>query len=158
MAQPWDELWPSARPGVWRRVGRGLRAAFGRLWAPVPAAFEAIGLTATRGLEACGSCGRDMVAPIEWHPVDEERWSLRLRCGQCGTARRTVASNAEVAEYEGALNAHQSAIERALAQMETLRMAEQVACFTEALRRDLIDAADFSRPAVAREAGPEALA
>jgi hypothetical protein len=118
----------------------------------VPAVFEAIGLAATTGLESCRSCGRDMVAPIDWHPVDEERWSLQLRCGQCGTPRHAIASNAEVAEYDGALNAHQSAIERALAQMEALRMAEQVDCFTEALRRDLIDAADFSRPAAAREA------
>ena len=155
MPRSWDESRPDARRPWWVRC---FRRAVGGLWTPVPSALGALGLYATRGLEACRSCGRDMVAPIEWHPVDEERWSLQLRCGQCGSTRRAVASNAEVSEYEGALNSHQSAIERALAKMDALRMAEEIECFAEALRRDLIDAEDFRRPGVDGRSGPAALA
>jgi hypothetical protein len=145
MPSAWEDLQPDGG----RRARRAFRSALRVLWAPVPRAFRAIGVTSTRGLESCQACGGDMVAPIYWDPVDEERWAIRLRCGECGAAREAVASNAEVAEYEGALDAHQSAIERAVAQMDRLRMAEEIDCFVEALRRDLIDAADFSRRDVA---------
>ena len=153
MAVSWDDLRADVRPPWWTRARRRAVAALRRCWAPVPMAFGAVGLTSEIGLEECRPCGGDMVTPIEWHEVDAKRWSLHLRCGQCGSSREAVASNAEVAEYEGALNAHQLAIERAAAEIAALRMSDEVECFVEALRRDLIDADDFRplrRPAAAR--------
>jgi antirestriction protein len=150
MAASWDELSFNARRPWWARLARLVVAAARACWAPVPMALGAVGLTGEIRLEECRSCGGDMVSPIEWHAVDAERWSLYLRCGQCGASRDAVASNAEVAEFEGALNAHQSAMERAAAELSALRMSDDVECFVEALRRDLIDAEDF-RPV--QEAG-----
>jgi hypothetical protein len=152
MSVSWDELRPDVRRPWWRRAARRVVAALRACWAPVPMAFGAVGLTGETGLEECRGCGGDMVTPIEWHEVDAKRWSLHLRCGQCGASRDTVATNAEVAEYEGALNAHQSAMERAAAEMSAQRMTDDVECFVEALRRDLIDAEDFRplRPAPRR--------
>lgn len=157
MAKPWDELRPDARRGVWRGMNRALHAVLRRLWAPVPAAFRAIGVTASTGLDECLSCGDDKVSPVDRRAVDDERWELRLRCGQCGFRRAATVSSAEARRYERALNAQRLAIKRAVAQMEALRMFEVADCFGEALRLDLIGADDFTRPAVVRRRGPGAI-
>ena len=118
-----------------------LRAVARWSWFP----FTMQARTAWRGLETCRGCGEDMACPIEWHPVDDERWSLQLRCGACGHAREAIASNAEVADYDSVLDRHKSAIRRELAEREADLMALEVDRFVEALRRDLIDAGDFDR-------------
>ena len=75
-----------------------------------------------------------------------------MRAVRLQTRRKGVEPEAR--KYERALNAQRLAIERALAQMEALRMFEVADCFGEALRLDLIDADDFTRPAVVRRRGP----
>jgi hypothetical protein len=132
------------RPSRFRRI---LRAIFGPMWSPVPAAFAAVGVMPSIGLHECVDCGADMVWPTTWSALDDEHWTIALRCGQCGCTRETVATNAEAVDFDGVLDDHRRAIQRALDRDETLRMADEVDCFVEALRRDLIDAGDFRRAA-----------
>jgi transcription elongation factor Elf1 len=97
------------------------------------------------GLHECPDCRSDMVCPVHWHSVDSERWSMNLRCGECGAERKVVASNAQAADFDSALNERLRKLERALERIETSRMAAEIDAFVVALERDLIDAADFAR-------------
>ena len=97
------------------------------------------------GLHECPECRSDMVCPVRWHSIDSERWAMDLRCGECGAERKVVASNAQAADFDSALNERQRRLERSLERVEARRMAEDVDAFVEALQRDLIDAADFAR-------------
>jgi hypothetical protein len=128
------------------RANRILRAMFRTWWRWM----GAVELEPTVGLQECVDCRADMVSPIDWRPLDDERWLMELRCGQCGHVREAVATDAEAEEYNAALDRHQAEIERALADTDMLRMADEVDRFAEALRRDLIDVGDFERYASRR--------
>ncbi|MGH2967956.1 MAG: hypothetical protein ACRDK0_02650 [Solirubrobacteraceae bacterium] len=95
------------------------------------------------GLHECPACRCDMVCPVHWHPVDAERWAIVLRCGECGLTRDVVASNAQAAAFDDALDERQRKLERELARLDAERMAADVDVFVAALDRDLIDPADF---------------
>jgi hypothetical protein len=97
------------------------------------------------GLHECPECHSDMVCPVRWHSVDSERWAMDLRCGECGAERKVVASNAQAADFDSALNERQRKLEQSLARLEARRMEDDIDAFVEALERDLIDAADFAR-------------
>ena len=118
------------RRGFWTRFRRILGAA-----EPIP----------VTGLHECPECRSDMVCPVHWHSIDSERWAMDLRCGECGAERKVVASNAQAADFDSALNERQRRLERSLERVEARRMAEDIDAFVEALERDLIDAADFAR-------------
>jgi hypothetical protein len=114
---------------------RGRLARFLRAARPAP----------VTGLHECPECRSDMVCPVRWHAVDDTRWSMDLRCGECGLERKVVATNAQAADFDGALNERQRKLERALQRLEARRMEAEIDAFVEALDRDLIDAADFAR-------------
>src|SRR5215208_114766 len=128
-----------------RHLGHVLRASCRPMWSAVPAAFGMPALAPCTGLVQCTRCRADMVWPIDWDEIDDERWSMRLRCGQCGFARTAIATNAEADEFDHALDRQCVAIERTLAQVERERLALETDRFAEALRRDLIDVTDFER-------------
>lgn len=135
---------PAASPR-WKRIRRVLRAIAGPLWGPMPGAFAALAPARVTGLHECPACHSDMVCPVHWQPRDDDCWEMDLRCGQCGFRREVVASNAQAADFDGALDSRQRTIERALARLDAERMADEVDAFVAALDRDLIDAADFRR-------------
>jgi hypothetical protein len=85
------------------------------------------------------------VNPAHAEPLDEERWTMLLRCGACGTTVLRVVSNQDAARYDHDLDRGCSAIESALERVERARMTEWTEAFVTALERDLIDAGDFTR-------------
>ena len=121
-----------------RESRRGFWTRFRRI-------FGAAEPTPVTGLHECPECRSDMVCPVRWHSVDAERWAMDLRCGECGDERKVVASNAEAADFDGALNERQRKIERALERLDASRMAAEVDAFVKALERDLIEPAEFAR-------------
>jgi hypothetical protein len=127
------------------RIRRALRALAGALWGPLPGALAALAPAPVAGLHECPDCRSDMVCPIDWHTLDAERWAMDLHCGQCGLRRDVVATNAQAADFDGALDERQRMVEHALARLDAERMAAEVDAFVEALERDLIDAGDFRR-------------
>ena len=121
-----------------------LRAIAGPVDTPPAMPAAAAKATPVTGLHECPACRRDMVCPIDWRPVDDERWSIDLRCGECGLAREFVASNAQAADLEATLDTHQREIEHELGRLDAARMVEEVNAFVDALRRNLIFPADFA--------------
>ena len=81
--------------------------------------------------------------PVWWEPVDDDRWRMLLRCGQCGTYRDVVAANDVVKAFERDLDHGAAEIRIAVGRMDRERMAAETETFVAALRRDLIDAGDF---------------
>jgi hypothetical protein len=67
-----------------------------------------------RRLVDCEHCGRDFVIPVSWFDLDEERWSVRLRCGECGSAREVVIDNEEARRFEADLDRGVREIARSL--------------------------------------------
>ena len=93
----------------------------------------------------CEHCGRDFVIPVSWFDLDEERWSIRLRCGECGAWREVRVTNAEAKDFDLTLDRQTAQIRSALDRIDHERMHAECAAFLGALQRDLIDAADFAR-------------
>jgi hypothetical protein len=96
-------------------------------------------------LETCGMCQRDFVNPVDWEPAGESHWWMLLRCGACDTWREATVTNAIAARYDFELDKRLDVLSRTLDRIDRRRMAVEVETMIEALRRGLVDAADFAR-------------
>ncbi len=96
------------------------------------------------GLHQCLLCHEDFVVPIEADALDEGRWDLRLRCGQCGTYRDVVVSDDAAKRYDLELNRGMAEIAAALRLQDHERMSAEAQVFIAALEHDLIDGGDFA--------------
>jgi hypothetical protein len=96
-------------------------------------------------LETCGLCLRDFVNPVDWKPAGDTHWWMLLRCGACDTWRETTVTNDIASRYDLELDRRMEVIVRALERIDMRRMARDVETMIQALRRGLVDAADFGR-------------
>jgi flavoprotein len=96
-------------------------------------------------LETCALCGADFVNPVDWEPANETHWWMLLRCGACDTWREATVTNAVAARFDFELDRRLDVMVRALERIDARRMAADVETMIEALRRGLVDAADFAR-------------
>ncbi len=97
-------------------------------------------------LETCRVCGADYVNPVDWEPLDDDHgWWMLLRCGQCGTYREVTVDDEVAERFDTELNRRADILARALQKIERQEMAADVEKFIAALRRGLIEAADFAR-------------
>jgi hypothetical protein len=96
------------------------------------------------GLHQCLLCHDDSVVPVEAEALEDGRWDLRLRCGQCGTYRDVVVSDDDASRYDIDLNRGMTEIATALRRQDRERMTAEVLTFVAALEHDLIDAGDFA--------------
>ena len=95
-------------------------------------------------LESCAFCGKDFVNPVDWEPVTPEAWWMLLRCGECHTFREVTVTNAVAERFDLELDRRADVLHRALHKLDTERMRAQAEAMIGALRRGLIDAADFA--------------
>jgi hypothetical protein len=96
-------------------------------------------------LETCGLCLGDFVNPVDWEPVGETKWWMRLRCGACDTWREVTVPNTVAARFDLELDRRLDVLTRAADRLDRKRMIADVETMIEALRRGLVDAADFAR-------------
>jgi len=96
-------------------------------------------------LETCGMCGADFVNPVDWEPVGETHWWMLLRCGACDTWREATVTNEIASRYDLELDRRMEILVVALERIDSRRMAADVETMIQALRRGLVDAADFAR-------------
>lgn len=69
-------------------------------------------------LVACGHCGSEFVNPVAWHPLDDEHWWIRVRCGQCGSVRELEVSDDEAARFDRELDRGVAHIAATVARIE----------------------------------------
>lgn len=98
-----------------------------------------------RPLIACEACGCRLANPVDWSEVDDSRWWIRLRCGECAWTREVVVTDDAAQRLERDLEPGLREIAAAAAQLERRRMMREVDVFVAGLERDLIDADDFAR-------------
>jgi hypothetical protein len=96
-------------------------------------------------LEHCALCHEDFVNPVDWEPVGDAHWWMLLRCGACDTWREVTVTNEIAARFDLELDRRLDVVERALARLDSHRMAADVETMIQALRHGLVDAADFAR-------------
>jgi hypothetical protein len=96
-------------------------------------------------LIVCGACGRHMANPVAWHAIDDSRWRLRLRCGECEWRREVTVSNEAAEQLESDLEPGLRTIASVVARLDRERMRRDVAVLIAGLEHDLIDADDFAR-------------
>ena len=94
-------------------------------------------------LTICQSCGSGYVIPTDWAERDEARWWMRLRCGECGSGREAVVSDATAQRYDQRLQHGMDELARALHQQEREQLARDAKTIAIALELDLLDADDF---------------
>ena len=95
------------------------------------------------GLLVCARCRAPFVHPVARSRIDGARWSMTLRCGECGWQREVVVADDVVARFDEDARAASRTIARALERADHERLAREADAFAAALDRDLIDAADF---------------
>jgi hypothetical protein len=95
-------------------------------------------------LEMCLVCRSDFVNPVDWEPLDDERWWMLLRCGECETWREVVVPDAVAERYDAELDRRLDVIDGALHTIDHERMVGEVETMVVAIRRGLVDAADFT--------------
>ena len=90
-------------------------------------------------------CLRDFVNPVDWEPVGDTHWWMLLRCGACDVWRETTVTNAIAARFDLELDRRLNVLARAVERIDMRTMAADVETMIQALRRGLVDAADFAR-------------
>jgi hypothetical protein len=96
-------------------------------------------------LQVCPACRAPFVSPVTWSDLGDSHWLIALRCGECEHERGVVVGDDVAERYDLELGRATQTIARALAQEDRERLAREADVFAAALRRDLIDAADFAR-------------
>jgi hypothetical protein len=96
------------------------------------------------GLHQCLLCHGDFVVPVEVEALDDNRWDLRLRCGECGTYREVVVSDDVAKRYDFDLKRGMAEIADAFRLQDHERMTAEARVFIAALEHDLIDGDDFA--------------
>jgi hypothetical protein len=70
---------------------------------------------------------------------------MLLRCGECDTWRDVTVSDAVAERYDVELDRRLDVLDGALQRLDHQRMVGEVEVMVDALRRGLVDAADFTR-------------
>jgi hypothetical protein len=96
-------------------------------------------------LRRCPMCRSTFVVPVDFHVVDEERWWIRLRCGECERARDVTLSNEEAQRYERELDRSVAKLRKLVRAVDREAMEQELTTLVSALARDLIGASDFTR-------------
>jgi hypothetical protein len=96
-------------------------------------------------LHHCGTCGSDLVHPIDWQPTSKSYWQVTLRCPNCEWCGTGVFSQRTVDRFDAELDRGTDSLLRDLEKLASANMTEDVARFISALDLDLISPDDFRR-------------
>ncbi len=98
---------------------------------------------ATAQLHLCPECTSDLVYPTEWEEVDEDHWSLTLRCPNCEWRDQGSYDHATVERLDEELDRGTHAVVTDLKALVHANMETDVARFVAALDADHIWPIDF---------------
>jgi hypothetical protein len=96
-------------------------------------------------LIVCRACRSQVANPVDWQAVDESRWWIRLRCGECASSRDVVVGDDAAELLERDLEPGLREIAAAIARLDRERMTREVDAFIAELENGLIRADDFGR-------------
>lgn len=94
-------------------------------------------------LHLCGSCGSELVYPVDWREAGSIHWQVTLRCPNCEWSGTGVYEQSAVERFDEELDRGTEALIRDLKRLVAANMEEQVERFVRALRDDHIVPDDF---------------
>lgn len=100
-------------------------------------------------LHVCGSCGSDLVYPLEWEEAGATHWEVTLRCPNCEWCGTGVYEQSVVEAFDEVLDRGTEALVGDLRRLMQANMEEEIDRFTSALQADALLPEDFGRPAQA---------
>jgi hypothetical protein len=115
-----------------------------------PVAAAAPAAAGGQELHLCGSCGSDLVYPLEWEEAGATHWEVLLRCPNCQWVGTGVFDQDSVERFDERLDRGTEALVRDLKGLMRANMEAGIERFVAALEADAVLPEDFGRPA----AGP----
>lgn len=97
----------------------------------------------TPDLHLCGSCGCELVYPIDWEPVGKTYWRVTLRCPNCEWSGTGVFEQDAVDRFDAELDRGTEVLSRELERLSLANMVEDIERFVAALSGDHILPSDF---------------
>jgi hypothetical protein len=97
----------------------------------------------TDDLHRCGSCGADLVYPVDWEEAGAQHWEVTLRCPNCEWSGTGVFDQAAVERFDDELDRGTEALVRDLKRLMHANMEADIERFVEALEQDHITPEDF---------------
>lgn len=94
-------------------------------------------------MACCRACGHERVQPTAWSEVSAVSWRVALRCPDCEDVREGIFGQAELDEYDIALDEGSRAISADLDLLARANMADDIDRFTQAMRADHIVPENF---------------
>lgn len=104
-------------------------------------------ITEADDLHLCGSCGSDLVYPLEWDEAGATHWEVSLRCPNCEWSGRGVFDQDAVERFDEELDRGTEALVRDLRSLMQANMEAEIERFVSALECDALLPEDFGRPA-----------
>jgi len=95
------------------------------------------------GLHVCPSCGSEFVHPLTWEPAARKRWSVTLRCPDCGWSGGGVYGQLAVDRFDDVLEQGTEAILDDLRTLTRANMEDEVDRFVAALAAGQVLPEDF---------------
>ena len=94
-------------------------------------------------LHLCGSCGGDLVYPVDWEEAGARHWEVTLRCPNCEWSATGVFEQAAVERFDDELDRGTEALVRDLKRLMHANMEADIERFVEALEHGHIAPEDF---------------
>ncbi len=94
-------------------------------------------------LHLCGSCGGDLVYPVDWEEAGARHWEVTLRCPSCEWSGTGVFEQAAVERFDEELDRGTEALVRDLRRLTRANMEDEIDLFVRALEADAIQPMDF---------------
>ncbi len=97
----------------------------------------------TDDLHHCGSCGLDLVYPVDWEEAGARHWEVTLRCPNCEWSGTGIFDQAAVERFDEELDRGTEALVRDLKRLMHANMEADIDRFVEALEAGHIAPEDF---------------
>jgi len=91
----------------------------------------------------CGSCGSDLVFPIDWENTSQTMWLVTLRCPECRAEYDEPMERWRVERFVAQLHTQKRALARELARFTLSSFVVEVERFVAALKAGHIQPDDF---------------
>lgn len=94
-------------------------------------------------LHICGSCGSDLVYPVEWDEAGATHWEVSLRCPNCEWTGTGIFEQEVVDRFDEELDRGTESLVRDLRRLIHANMEEDIERFVSALHAGHIVPEDF---------------
>jgi hypothetical protein len=99
--------------------------------------------TTADDLHVCGSCGSDLVYPVEWDEAGPRHWEVTLRCPNCEWSGTGIFEQDLVERFDEELDRGTEALVRDLKRLMHANMEDEIDRFVDALHAGHIEPDDF---------------